>query len=347
MSIKALADYTQYARYARYDKEKRRRETWNEQVERVFQMHETKFGTKLDAIREDFDFAKDMVRRKRVLGSQRALQFGGSPILEKQAKMYNCTVSYIDRPRFFQECMYLLLCGCGTGFSVQTHHVDKLPKIAPRTKGTKQFVVPDTIEGWSDAIGVLMSSYFVSDEMYYSYDYQMDFDSFSGYEVEFDLSLIRPKGAPISWGGKAPGPEGLENAIQKIKELLDKVTSERGETKLKPIEAYDVVMHSSDAVLSGGIRRSATICLFSPEDTEMLNAKTGSWFIENPQRGRSNNSVLLIRSETTKAQFTEIMKSVKEFGEPGFVWSEDKELLVNPCVEIGMRAYTEDGDGFQ
>ena len=344
MSIKALSDYTQYSKYAKYDKEKKRRETWAEQVDRVFEMHERKFGDKLDSISEEFQWAKEMVRKKRILGSQRALQFGGDPILSKQAKMYNCTVSYVDRPRFFQECMYLLLCGCGTGFSVQPHHVNKLPKVGLRNKGKKTFVIPDTIEGWGDAIGVLMNSYFTKNTPYYVYDLGMDMESFSGYEVDFDFSLIRPQGATISWGGKAPGPEGLKNAIIKIEKLINSIIDERGTTKLKPIEAYDIVMHSSDAVLSGGIRRSATICLFDPDDEEMLNAKTGSWFVDNPQRGRSNNSALLIRGETTKERFSEIMKSVKEFGEPGFVWSDDKEALYNPCVEIGMRAYTEEGE---
>jgi ribonucleoside-diphosphate reductase alpha chain len=154
--------------------------------------------------------------------------------------------------------------------------------------------------------------------------------------------LIRPKGAPISWGGKAPGPEGLKNALEKIKQVIENRLS-FGENKLRAIDCYDIVMHASDAVLSGGIRRSATICIFSPEDDEMCNAKTGDWFIKNPQRGRSNNSALLIRSETTSEQFAKLMKSVREFGEPGFVWSDDKEALYNPCVEIGMRAYTEDG----
>lgn len=342
MSIKALADYTQYSRYARYDKEKKRRETWHEQVDRVFEMHERKFGEKLDAIRDDFEFTKEMVKKKRILGSQRALQFGGDSILQKPAKLYNCTVSYVDRPRFFQECMYLLLCGCGTGFSVQTHHVEKLPKVAPRDKGKKTFLIPDTIEGWSDAIGVLMDSYFVSKTPYYSYDYQSE-ENYSGYEIEFDFSIIRPAGAAISWGGKAPGPDGLKNSIAKITELLDKVVSERGKTNLKPIEAYDIVMHSSDAVLSGGIRRSATICLFSPHDEEMVNAKTGSWFIDNPQRGRSNNSALLIRNKTTAEEFSKLMESVKQFGEPGFVWADDTEALYNPCFHGDTRLLTNNG----
>ncbi|TRZ50831.1 MAG: hypothetical protein D4S01_05945 [Dehalococcoidia bacterium] len=647
MSIKALADYTQYSKYAKYNKDKKRRETWGEQVDRVFRMHEDKLGDKLELVKEEFDSAKDMVKRKRVLGSQRALQFGGDPILSKNAKMYNCfrrntsfitsngvksfndyengqeitvlthtgnwksaivrsygeqevypivfnkgkskentiwstkdhswilkdgsrttslsegdqifrqpnlfndweyenaapdermywsyglvcgdgtriqdkdgnnkysmirlcgrdsrfaprfeelgfktstnnslngdfyaytgtylkelpdvekddvrlirafvrglldadgeknksfngsgsmfvsiqqsnkdvqefirksfpmvgvyilsetyndrdtnygkhdavlfrlstscegsspiwrvkeikrdcvketvwcleveddhsfvmpngivtgncTVSYVDRPRFFQECMYLLLCGCGTGFSVQTHHIAKLPNIRKRTKKTQLFVVPDTIEGWADAVGVLMSSYFDVDEGYHCYDYNDIAGNYSGCPVEFDFSCIREKGAHISWGGKAPGPDGLKNAIVKIEQLLDSLVAE-GKTKLEAIHAYDIIMHASDAVLSGGVRRSATICLFSPEDQDMVEAKTGNWIKTNPQRARSNNSALLIRNETSKEQFEDLMKSVKEFGEPGFVWSEDKELLVNPCVEIGMRAYTKDG----
>jgi ribonucleoside-diphosphate reductase alpha chain len=343
MSIKALSDYTQYSKYAKYDKEKKRRETWYEQVDRVFKMHEDKLGDKLELIKNEFDFAKDMVRRKRVLGSQRALQFGGKPILTKQAKLYNCTVSYVDRPRFFQECMYLLLCGCGTGFSVQKHHIAKLPNIRPRDKGEKLFVVPDSIEGWSDCIGILMASYFDADDEYFCYDYNAVIGDYSGYKINFDFSEIRPKGAPISWGGKAPGPEGLKASVEKIEELLDEITS-NGIEKLDPIHAYDIIMHASDAVLSGGVRRSATICLFSPDDDEMATAKTGNWHQVNPQRARSNNSAILIRDETTKEQFSKLMESVKEFGEPGFVWAEDKELLVNPCVEIGMRAYTDDGE---
>lgn len=343
MSIRALADYTQYSKYARFSKDKKRRETWSEQVDRVFAMHEEKFGSKLDSIRDDFEWVKEQVKKKRVLGSQRALQFGGDPILKKQAKMYNCTVSYVDRPRFFQECMYLLLCGCGTGFSVQRHHIAKLPKVAARTKGKKTFVIPDTVEGWADAIGVLMNSYFVSQDPYYAFDYGCELETFGGYEIEFDYSQIRPQGAPISWGGKAPGPDGLKNAINKITKLMDEIVEE-GPIALRPIQAYDIIMHSSDAVLSGGIRRSATICLFSPDDEEMVNAKTGDWFIKNPQRGRSNNSALLIRDKTTAEDFAKLMHSVKEFGEPGFVWSDDTEALYNPCVEIGMRAYTEDGE---
>ncbi len=238
----------------------------------------------------------------------------------------NCTASYCDRPSFFQECMHLLLCGCGTGFSVQRHHVARLPEIKTPYKGIKVFQPTDDIEGWSDCIGVLMSSYFDSD--------LVPFPEYRGYEVEFDLSKIRPEGSKISSGSKAPGPEPLRESLVRISELMKRVL--KHQNRLKPINAYDIVMFASDAVLSGGIRRSATICLFSDDDEEMINAKIGNWREDNKQRGRSNNSALIIRDEITKKAFSEIIGRTKQYGEPGFVLSENSELVVNPCVEVGM-----------
>ena len=331
MSIKSLMNYTFVSKYARWDSEKKRRETWSESVDRVKQMmidmyvgEEKESKTEIsDAISQ----AYEAMRKKKILGSQRALQFGGSPVFKHNARIYNCIASYTDRIKFFQECMYLLLCGCGTGFSVQKHHIDKLPSLLKNKEGQKKFVIEDSIEGWSDAVGVLVSSYFKGCKL---------FPEYNGKNVAFDYTQIRPAGAYLkSSGGKAPGPEPLKKALNNIKKVLDNAIKS-GNKKLKPIEAYDIVMYSADAVISGGVRRSATICLFSADDEEMAKAKTGSWFIDNPQRGRSNNSALLLRNETTKEQFSELMQSVKEFGEPGFVWSDSTELIVNPCVEIGM-----------
>ena len=332
MSIKSLMSYSFVSKYARWIPEKKRRETWNEAVTRVKEMMLNKYFD-IPEVHEDIEWAYEMMRKKRVLGSQRALQFGGKPIFKHNARIYNCITSFCDRLRFFQECMYLLLCGCGTGFSVQKHHIDKLPPFIRNKSGTKKYVIPDTIEGWSDAVGILVSSYFDQDEF---------FPEYVGKNVNFDYSQIRPAGSYLrSSGGKAPGPEPLKNALSNIRKILDKALKDmefasKGVRKLKPIQAYDIVMHSADAVISGGVRRSATICLFSPDDEEMAKAKTGSWFVENPQRGRSNNSALLLRDETTIEEFSELMKSVQEFGEPGFVWSDSTELIVNPCVEIGM-----------
>ena len=326
MSIKALQDYTFTAKYARYQSDKKRRETYKESVDRVRQMMHTKYADKDEEVHTMIDWAYDMMLKKRCLGSQRALQFGGDPIFSHNARMYNCTVSYIDRIRFFQECMYMLLCGCGVGFSVQYRHINKLPNLIKEKSGKVKYTIPDNIEGWSDAVGILVSSYFQG---------ETEFPDYQGKEISFVFDKIRPKGSRISNGGKAPGPEPLKKALNNIKGVLDNAL-QRGNGRLKPIEAYDIVMHAADAVISGGVRRSATICLFSPEDQEMATAKTGNWFTDNPQRGRSNNSALLLRDKTTPEQFAELMKPVKEFGEPGFVWADHEDFIVNPCVEIGM-----------
>jgi ribonucleoside-diphosphate reductase alpha chain len=326
MSIKALQDYTFTAKYARYSSEKKRRETYKESVDRVRQMMHQQYQDKDEEVHKMIDWAYDMMLKKKGLGSQRALQFGGDPIFKHNARMYNCTVSFIDRVRFFQECMYMLLCGCGVGFSVQHRHIAKLPNLLSEKNGKVKYTIPDTIEGWSDAVGILISSYFEGES---------EFPDYQGKEINFVYDKIRPKGSRISNGGKAPGPEPLKKALTNIKKVLDNAIS-RGDNRLKSIEAYDVVMHTADAVISGGVRRSATICIFSPDDKEMATAKTGNWFFDNPQRGRSNNSALLLRNSTSPEQFAELMKSVKEFGEPGFVWADSEDFIVNPCVEIGM-----------
>jgi len=328
-ALNELQNYTFVSKYARWIQDKERRETWKEAVDRVRNMMHTKY--KDNNISEEIDWAYDIMYRKKVLGSQRALQFGGDPILKTHAKIYNCTSSYCDRLRFFQECFWLLLCGSGTGFSVQEHHVAKLPELRQVAKKGRPvtYVIEDSIEGWADSLGVLVSSYF-------SVASDPKFEKYVGANVDFDYSQIRKKGEPLGSGvGKAPGFEPLKNGLEKIRSLLERCISD-GKRKLRPVDAYDIVMHSSDAVLSGGVRRSASLALFSPEDEEMAKAKTGNWFIDNPQRARSNNSALLLKNETTFEQFETLMQSVKEFGEPGFIWSDDKDMIFNPCVEIGM-----------
>ncbi|MFW6220033.1 MAG: hypothetical protein ACOC33_04260, partial [bacterium] len=322
-----LSEFKFQSNYSKYNEENNRRETWEESVDRVFdQMHGKKFKHLLETnekFKEYYDFAIKKYKEKKVLGSQRALQFGGDPILKHNAKIFNCTVSYCDRLKFFQEAMYMLLCGCGVGFSVQNKHIKKLPTIKKRSNRSKVFVIEDSIEGWSDAIGVLISSYF---------DGEVPFPKYQNCHVSFDYSQIRPKGSHISGGFKAPGHEGLRNSIQKIEELLEKELDKPNfDGTVKSIIAYDIVMHMSDAVLSGGVRRSATICMFSPDDNDMLNAKTGNWFIKNPQRARSNNTVLLNRDNITKEEFHKYFESIKQYGEPGFGFTDNEDIIYNPC----------------
>ena len=336
---KLLSEAKFYDGYSRFNDELERYETWDEAVDRVMSMHEGFYSSKMNKITEYIEEAKDAYKQQYVLGAQRALQFGGEQILKHQMRMYNCTSSYADRPEFFGEVFYILLCGAGAGFSVQKHHVKKLPKIQARSKQPKTHVVDDSIEGWATAVDVLLSSYFVNGGKHPEY---------AGRRVYFDLSQIRPKGAKISGGFKAPGPDGLRLALDKIEHLLQaEIIDTKDPKKLRPIQVYDIVMYTADAVLSGGVRRSATICLFSPDDEEMMNAKTGNWFMDNPQRGRSNNSAVIVRDESSPEEFNKLMQSVREFGEPGFVFVNSKEHTTNPCVEIGMFPQIKGKSGWQ
>src|SRR6056300_870884 len=328
-----------YEGYSRFKDATQSYESWDEAVDRVVSMHEDNYKAQGNKLQPYIDEAKQAYKEQRVLGAQRALQFGGEQLKKHQMRMYNCTSSYADRPEFFGEYFYILLCGAGAGFSVQEHHVGKLPQIQQRTKQAKGYIVEDSIEGWASALDVLLSSYFVGGGKYPEYE---------GRRVFFDLSQIRPKGAKISGGFKAPGPEGLRKSLDKIEYMLQGLVMDAKEAQdLRPITVYDICMHAADAVLSGGVRRSATICLFSPEDDEMMTAKTGNWFIDNPQRGRSNNSAVIVRDEATPEMFAKIMDSVKSFGEPGFYFTTSKEHTTNPCVEIGMFPQFDGESGWQ
>lgn len=331
--------------YSRFLPDFNRYETWEESTKRVKEMNYSKFGRrifednpKLDKFSE---YAFNLYKDKRILASQRALQFGGQSILKHESKMYNCLTSYADRVEFFQESMYWLLSGCGIGFSVLPRFVERLPRLSERTKGTKTFKPEDSIEGWSDAIGVLISSFVeeVPDAPYYQ---KPTFPEYQGYRVEFDLSDIREKGAFISGGFKAPGPEPLRKTILNIERMFYK-EMDRQESDVidfRSILVYDTIMHAADAVIAGGVRRSATICIFDKNDEEMINAKTMDNFNPatglNSQRARSNNSALLLRDSTTFEEFEEIYEKVKSWGEPGFIWTDSEFSVLNPCVEIGM-----------
>ena len=327
-----------YESYSRFLPSKQRYETWEEAVSRVMDMHRVRYAKEIAAspqLAELIAYAEVAYAERRVLGAQRALQFGGEQMFQHNIRMYNCVSSWVDRVQFFGECMYMLLCGAGAGFSVQRHHIGKLPGIKARDEDSQPvvFTIPDSIEGWAQSVDVLLSSYFVNGGKHPEY---------AGKRIVFDTSLIRPKGAYISGGFKAPGPAPLRKALEKVEELLERCLQE-GVTQLRPIHCYDLTMHIADAVIAGGVRRSATICLFDKDDEEMMNAKTGNWFSENPQRARSNNSAVCVRDELTRAEFDKLMNSVRQFGEPGFIFTEDRDFTYNPCVEIGKRPVTLDG----
>lgn len=321
--------------YSRWDDNLGRYETWDESVTRVMNMHREYYKDKMtDELSAIIDEVEQAYKEKLFLGSQRALQFGGEQLLKNHNRGYNCTATYLDRVDAFSEIFHLMLSGCGVGFSVQYKHIAHMPEIKTRGEEYVTFVIPDSIEGWADASDVLLSSFFVSGGKHPEY---------RGKRIKFDYSLIRSKGSFVSGGFKAPGPDGLRIALENIEALIIKAL-EAGRNRLESIELYDIVMYISDAVISGGVRRSATICLFSHTDDLMLNAKTGDWWTTNPQRSRSNNSAMLLRDHVTKEEFEHMMKSVKDYGEPGFIWTDDLDALYNPCVEIGLYGYTENGE---
>ncbi len=319
LSNKILSDITVHMKYARYLENKKRRETWDELVTRNKKMHIKKYPDLKDEIEEMYKY----VYEKKVLPSMRSMQFGGKPIEVAPNRVYNCAYLPIDHALAFNECMFLLLGGTGVGFSVQKHHVEKLPEIQkPNVKRTRRFLIADSIEGWADAIKVLMNSYFKG-----------------GSKIRFDFSDIRAKGSRlITSGGKAPGPQPLKECLVKVQGLLDE--KENGD-KLEPIEVHDIICHIADAVLAGGIRRAALISLFSADDEEMLAAKTGNWWEQNPQRGRANNSITLLRHRITRDYFMDLWERVKASGcgEPGFYFTNDKDWGCNPCCEIALRPY--------
>jgi len=331
-----LSDAKFFEAYSRYNDEAGRYETWEEAVDRVMNMHIDyyKAGKNVPLL-DVMDEAKQAYLDKHILGSQRVLQFGGDQILKHQARLYNCTASYVDRAEFFGEAFYLLLCGAGVGFSVQRHHVAKLPGIEKRTKIPKIHVIEDSIEGWATSLDVLLSSFFETGGKHPEY---------KGHRVYFDMTKIRPRGSKISGGFKAPGPDPLRLALDRIEHLLQGIVLKKNQVvQLKPLQAHDIIMHASDSVLSGGVRRSACISLFSHDDKEMLECKTGNWFNENPQRARANNSAVIERDAIDKKEFKEIIERIKQFGEPGFYFVDSKEHLTNPCLTADTWIMTAEG----
>lgn len=319
--LQDLSEFVFKSHYAQLNSDTKKPETWTEANSRVMKMHRQKYAD-IKNIDSELQFVEDMLVKKRVLGSQRALQFAGKPILEKNARIYNCAATYIDRPAAFSHVTWLLLCGVGVGFSVQKHHISKLPTIRKPTgdEAEKIFIIPDTIEGWADACAVLLSTVFERDQQ---------FPEYFAKNVRFDFSLIRPEGSKISCiTGKAPGPEPLRKSLEKIKALISDLKT----PKFEPIEAYDILMFMADAVLAGGVRRSATLTIFSEDDDAMMNAKTGNWFQTRPERARSNNSVMYLRNSLTEQKLWRACKKMQEFGEPGVILSDSLEAIFNPCV---------------
>jgi ribonucleoside-diphosphate reductase alpha chain len=312
-----LSEITTYMKYAKFVPAKNRRETWTELVTRNKEMHQAKFPQLKNEIEEAYKLVYD----KKVLPSMRSLQFAGKPIELNNARIFNCSFLPLDDWRSFSEIMFLLLSGCGVGYSVQLHHIEQLPEIKVPTK-QKRYLIGDSIEGWADAVRMLCKAYFTGAPL-----------------PLFDFRDIRPKGAQlITVGGKAPGPEPLKECLFNLAKVFER--KQNGD-KLTSLDAHDMACHIADAVLSGGIRRAALISLFNLDDEDMLTCKFGSWWEENPQRGRANNSAVVMRHKIDEEEFFKLWKKIElsGSGEPGIYFSNDKDWGTNPCCEIALRSY--------
>lgn len=307
-----------------------KKETWKEAVNRVMDMHLKRYSGMVKP-EDEAEFSKmfahaySLYSEQRVLGAQRALQYGGELMLEKHARFYNCSSTYVDRVRVFEEIMYLLLCGAGTGYSVQHVHTDRLPvpKGFDNSKQAEKFVIPDTIEGWAEAVGKMMTAYY-----------------YGGADIEFDYSAIRPKGAYIRGGFKASGPEPLRQAIEKCHHIITRIKGR----KLRPFELHYLICICANSVVTGGVRRSAMISIFDADDAEMAACKTGNWIATMPELCRSNNSAAIL-PDTPKEVFDSIYENTKLYGEPGFVFIDSPWFVFNPCGEVGMFPQIKDENG--
>ncbi len=308
-----ISEITIFNKYAKYIPKENRRETWKELIDRNMLMHINKFPYLQNEIRSAYQFVLD----KKILPSMRSLQFAGKPIEINNSRLYNCCFLHMNDPKAFSEVMFLLLSGCGVGYSVQNHHIDQLPEIKKPTK-TKRFLVGDSIEGWADAIKALMKAYFIGSPC-----------------PKFDFRDIRSKGERlITSGGKAPGHEGLKRCLQLVQLKLDNVND-----RLTSLEVHDILCYIADAVLSGGIRRSAMISLFSFDDESMREAKSGTFYETDPQRFRANNTAVIVRSKATRGEFMKLWEQIEASGagEPGFMFTNNAEWGLNPCAEISLR----------
>jgi ribonucleoside-diphosphate reductase alpha chain len=383
-----ISNFIFTSKYSRFNEKLGRRETWEETIGRLEDMHLRKYSYLSDEDKQKIKWAFDLVRAKRIIPSMRSLQFGGKAIEAHELRLYNCCMRHIDSIRSFAEVMYALLAGCGVGIGLSKYFLKRLPDLVnadDKTGTVLTYVIEDDIEGWSDSVEALLNCYFRN-------------TPYTGRKIVFDYSRIRKKGAILkTGGGKAPGYRGLKNTHTKIKKLLDHIIEDKGQIRLKSIDAYDILMHCADAVLSGGIRRSATSVMFDADDMDMMDAKTMlkaskhsfiekdgtvtlggvdyqlyvykvivdglsyevklkefevdnlkkngliSWLHIHPQRGRSNNSVTLLKSAITKSKLKEIIERTRQFGEPGFALVTHIHQLLNPCFEISTIPVTSDG----
>ena len=325
-----MNQYQQYialSRYARWIPELNRRETWKETVDRYMT------NVVSDKVSKDtYKQLEDAIYNLNVMPSMRAMMTAGAAMERDNTCAYNCSYLAVDDPKCFDEAMFILLCGTGVGFSVERQYISKLPEVPDELyKSDTTIVVSDSKEGWAKALRQLISLLY------------------AGEIPKWDTHKVRPAGAKLkTFGGRASGAEPLEDLFRFTCETF---VAAKGK-KLSSIQSHDLMCKIGEVVGVGGVRRSAMISLSNLSDDRMRDAKSGDWFVLDPQRGLANNSVSYTEKpdmETFLREWTALVES--KSGERGIfsrVASKkqaakngrrepDHEFGTNPCSEIILR----------
>lgn len=324
-----LSELKLYSDYLKWNEGENRYETWEEACKDVLNVHITKYGSKVQSL---IDEVLPSYINKEFLASQRTLQFRNEQLLKNNCRQYNCSVAYAYSPDIFRKGFFMLLSGAGFGIHLGKKYTSQFPNIHKRSNETITFIIPDSIEGWCEAANVLISSYCLHKSLNSEY---------FGRTVRFDYSKIRQEGSYISGGFKAPGHKGLKDSLEKIESYLEKLLETEELVNFSSYSIYNIFMHLSNAVLSGGIRRSAMDVIVDRDNTEMIYAKTGNWREKNPQFARSNNSVGLLKNSFTKEEFDFFLKLNQGDNDCGFALVESEDQLLNPCFEISFDFYNQ------
>lgn len=329
-----LSELVYYKSYARWMDKEGRRETWPETVDRFMDFMKAKMKKKLTD--QEYEKIHHMILEQHIIPSMRLLWAAGPAARKTNVAAYNCSFIAPSCWRDFGEIAYILMCGAGVGVSVESHVVQKLPQIIKQSgKKLKTHIVVDSKEGWANAIVLGLSTWA------------------SGRNIDFDYSKVRPAGARLkTMGGRASGPEPLRNLLVFAKK---KILSKQGR-RLSNIDIHDIICKIGEVVVSGGVRRSSIISLSDLDDSEMRNAKTGQFYVVEPQRSMANNSAVYTQKPTTSAFLDEWVALMNSgTGERGIFnrgslekqlpirrWRKFKKYLdtcgMNPCGEIILRS---------
>jgi len=324
------------SRYARWKEDEQRRETWGETVARYFDYMAKHLKAKhkyvlSDELRGELEEA---VLNQDIMPSMRALMTAGPALDRCHVGGYNCSYVPVDSPRAFDETMYILMCGTGVGFSVERHHIEKLPVVNEDMHETDTVIkVGDSRPGWAKSLRELISLLY------------------AGQVPQWDMSAVRPAGARLkTFGGRASGPAPLEELFQFTVDMFKKASGRR----LYPIECHDLMCKIGEVVVVGGVRRSALISLSNLNDDQMSHAKSGMWWENEGQRALANNSVAY-KEKPEMGTFMREWLSLYESksGERGIFNRQAAQVQAekngrrdakqdfgcNPCSEIILRPY--------